>query len=101
MVISMHHHICDTLWSFPPKEELQSALENYTAISSPLLRDKKITEIFANELAERIRSPEALRMNVHLLLVMHESEIGTENRNAIGELYNKVLKDIAISYSSR
>lgn len=101
MVISREHHICDTLWCFPSKEELQSSLENYAAISDPLLQDKKITGIFANGLANRIRSPFALRKNIRLLLAIHESEIAPERREAIYKLFNEVLPNIAIPYSNR
>lgn len=94
------HHICDTLWRLPPKEELQSLLENYTTESDPLLQNKKLINIFASALADRTRSPSALRMNIHLVIKNHENEIPRENRSDIFKLFNRVLRDIAIKYSS-
>lgn len=94
------HHICDTLWRFPPKEELQSFIENYTTQSHPLLRNKEIIDIFASALAERTRSPWGLKMNIHLVIKNHENEIPREYRSDIFKLFNKVLTDIAIKHSS-
>lgn len=93
------HHICDIQWRFPPKEELQTLLENYATESYPLLRNKEILNIFANAFAERVRSPHGLKMNVHLVIITHEMEIPPENRRNISKLFNKVLADIAIKYS--
>lgn len=92
------HHICNTLWHFPSEEKLQSLLENCKTESHPLLRNKEIITIFASALADRIRSPSGLRMNIRLVIENHENEIPPENRRDVFKLFNRVLTDIAIKH---
>lgn len=89
------HHICRTQLLFPSKDKLQVALENYRALSDPWLREKKITDIFANGLADRERSPMGLRMNIRLLLSAHTDVIPPQHQRDLLTLFTKVLTDIA------
>lgn len=85
---------------FPPKEQLQSALEKHRDLSDPWLQRNKIIEIFAKALSNRQRSPRKVGLNVHLVICAHKTEIPMEHRKNILDLFTKVLIEIATKYTS-
>lgn len=94
------HHIRNSYLRFPPKEQLQFALEKHTDLSDPWLQRNKIIEIFAEALSNRQRSPKKVERNVYLLICAHKTEIPMEYRKNILDLFTKVLIEIATKYTS-
>mgnify|MGYP001756641756 FL=1 len=94
------HHICNTYLSFPPEDQLQSALEHHISLSDPWLQKNKISGLFAKALANRERSPNGVELNVHLVICAHKTEIPRKYRKKILTLFTQVLIEIATKYTN-
>lgn len=91
------HHICPMQLCFPSRDQLHFALESHRSISDSSLQ-KKLIDIFADAFANRQRSPEGLRLHIHLLLDTYNNELPLKNQREIFKLFTTALTDIGKEY---